>query len=204
MKYSHINARIERLERQNNRLQKVLIILVLGLSALVIMGAKAGLQDGRFNELTAEKITIVDTQGNKLIEIGTDESRGTGIRILNGAGRPLVGIGVAADGGGSGLLISDKMGRGRFGLGMDEGIPSLALTDENGKKIIALGGDERGYGLVIMDGNEVERAGVGYKEGSTGIALYDDKGQYIRGMVHEAGGMHYSSYMDGNGNEVFE
>lgn len=53
-----------------------------------------------------------------------------------------------------------------------------------------------------MDGNEVERAGIGYKEGSTGIAIYDDKGQYVRGMINEASGLHYSSYIDSNGNEV--
>lgn len=202
MKSNNLYARLEHLEKQNNRLHKVLIVLLLSLVALVIMGAKAGLQDGHFGEITAEQITIVDAQGKKLIEIGTDKSKGTGMRILNKDGTRLVGLGVAADGGGSGLLIADKMGRARFGLGTDMGIPSLAITDEEGKKIIGLGGDERGYGLVIMDGNEVERAGIGYKNGSTGIAIYDDKGQYVRGMVHESGGMHYTSYIDGNGNEI--
>jgi hypothetical protein len=202
MKSNNLYARLERLEKQNNRLQKVLIALLLGLFTLVLVGAKAGLQDGHFGNIIAEQITIVDAQGKKLIEIGTDKSMGTGMRILNKDGTRLVGIGVAADGGGSGLLITDKMGRARFGLGMDMGIPSLAMTDENGKKVIGLGGDESGYGLVIMDGNEVERAGIGYKEGSTGIAIYDDKGQYVRGMVNESGGKHYSSYIDGNGNEI--
>jgi hypothetical protein len=202
MKSNNLYARLERLEKQNNRLQQALTVLFLSLVALMIMGAKAGLQDGHFAKITAKNITIVDAQGNELIEIGTDESKGTGMRILNKDGTRLVGIGVAADGGGSGLLITDKMGRARFGLGMDMGIPSLAMTDENGKKIIGLGGDESGYGLVIMDGNEVERAGIGYKEGSTGIAIYDDKGQYVRGMVNESGGKHYSSYIDENGNEI--
>lgn len=202
MKSNNMLTRLERLEKQNNRLQKALIIMSLSLVALVLMGAKTGLQDGHFGKITVEQITIVDTQGNKVIEIGVDKSMGTGMRILNKEGTQLVGIGVAADGGGSGLLISDKKGMARFGLGMDMGVPSLALTDEKGKKIIGLGGDARGYGLVIMDGNEVERAGIGYKDGNTGIAIYDDKGQYARGMINQADGMHYSSYIDRNGNEV--
>jgi len=202
MNFNNMYARLESLEKQNNRLQKALIVLVLGFFALVLMGAKIGLQDSHFRKITAERITIVDAQGNKVIQIGTDEFKGTGMQILSKDGTRLIGIGVAADEGGSGFLIADKTGRARFGLGMDKGVPSLALTDENGNKIIALGGDEKGYGLVIMDGNEVERAGIGYKEGSTGIAIYDDKGQYIRGMVNEAGGIHYSSYVNGDGKEV--
>ena len=202
MKSNNMYTRLERLEKQHKRLQKVLIIMSLSLAALVLMGAKAGLQDGHFGKITAGQITIVDAQGNKVIEIGVDQSKGTGMRILNKEGTRLVGIGVAADEGGSGILISDKKGRARFGLGMDMGVPSLALTDENGKKIIGLGGDERGYGLVIMDGNEVERAGIGYKEGNTGIAIYDDKGKYVRGMVSQVDGMHYSSYIDRSGNEI--
>jgi hypothetical protein len=203
MDSKNVYERLEHLEQKNKRLHKILLILVLGMTTLFIVGAKAGLQDGRFDEITAGKITIVDDQGNRLIEIGVDEAKGTGMRILNKEGTRLVGIGVAADEAGSGLLIADNEGRARFGLGIDMGVPSLALTDENGKKIIGLGGDERGYGLVIMDGDEVERAGIGFKEGSTGIAIYDDKGRYIRGMVHESGGLHYSSYLDSNGKEVF-
>lgn len=202
MKSDNLHIRLERLEKQNKRLQNSLIVMIIGLIALVGMGAKSGFQDGNFREITAGKITIVDAQGNQLIQIGTDETKGTGMRIYNKNGTRLMGLGVAHDEGGSGLLIADKMGRARFGLGMDMGVPSLALTNENGKKIIALGGDARGYGLVIMDGNEVERVGVGYKEGSTGIALYDNKGQYVRGMVHKANNEHYSSYIDVNGNEV--
>lgn len=202
MKPTSMDERIERLEKQNRRLQKTLILMSLSVVALVIMGAKAGLQDAQFGKITARQITIVDTQGNKVIEIGVDKSAGTGMRIINGEGTQLVGLGIAADEGGSGLLIRDKQGRARFGLGMDRGVPSVALTDENGKKIIGLGGDQNGYGLVIMDGNEVERAGIGHKEGNTGIVIYDKNGQYLRGMVSEADGGHYSSYIDSKGNEV--
>jgi hypothetical protein len=65
-----------------------------------------------------------------------------------------------------------------------------------------MGGDDRGYGLVIMDDNEVERVGLGLKEGNTGVLIYDDNGIYVRGMIRQKNGTHYSSYMDENGKEI--
>lgn len=54
----------------------------------------------------------------------------------------------------------------------------------------------------IMDENEVERAGLGIKEGNTGVMIYDDNGQYVRGMIRQKNGTHYSSYVDENGKEI--
>ena len=126
------------------------------------------------------------------------------MRILNKAGKRVVGIGIAADGGGSGILVADKEGRPRIGMGMDEGVPSLAMTNENEKKILAMGGNMMGYGFVVMDENEVERAGMGFKEGDAGVVLYDDKGQYVRGMIRQKNGTHYTSYVNENGKEILE
>jgi len=61
-----------------------------------------------------------------------------------------------------------------------------------------------GYGFVVMDENEVERAGMGVKEGNVGVVIYDDKGQYVRGMIRQKNGTHYTSYMDENGKEIIE
>ena len=38
--------------------------------------------------------------------------------------------------GGSGILVADKEGRPRIGLGLDEGVPSVVMVDENGKEVI--------------------------------------------------------------------
>jgi len=76
------------------------------------------------------------------------------------------------------------------------------MVDENGKKIMAMGGDEKGYGFVIMDENEVEGAGMDFNDGDTGIVIYDDHGKYVRGMIRQKNGVHYSSHVDENGKEV--
>jgi len=196
-----LHERMERIEKQNRRLKSCMVFLILTLLALAVMGAKAGPHDGHFRQIIAERISIVDGAGQEMIVIGTGKE-GAGMRILNKAGKRVVGLGISADEGGNGILVADKQGRPRIGLGMDEGVPSVAMANENGKKILALGGDEKGYGLVIMDENEVERAGLGFKEGNTGVVIYDDNGQYVRGMIRQAAGVPYSSYVDENGKEI--
>jgi hypothetical protein len=199
-----LSERVDKIEKQNRRLKSVMAVMALFLLAFVLMGAKAGLNDGHFRQVIAESISIVDDTGQEIMLIGFKKDLGTGIRTLNKAGQRIIGIGIPADGGGSGILVSDKEGRPRIGLGMDEGVPSVAMTDENGKKILAMGGDEKGYGFVVMDENEVERAGLGFNNGDTGVVIYDDKGQYVRGMIRQKNGTHYNSFVDENGKEIIE
>jgi len=196
-----LHERIERIEKQNRRLKNTMFLLVVSLLALAVLGAKSGPNDGHFRQIIAERISFVDDAGQERMLIGSSEE-GTGIRILNKAGKKALGIGITGDEGGSGILVTDKEGRPRIGLGMDEGVPSVAMVDENGKKIMAMGGNEKGYGFVIMDDNEVERAGLGFKDGNTGVMIYDDNGKYVRGMIRQKNGVHYSSHVDENGKEV--
>jgi hypothetical protein len=201
MEKAEIHERIERIEKQNRRLKHTMFLLGLFFLALAVMGAKAGTNDGHFRQIIAERISFVDGTGQERMLIGSSEE-GTGIRILNKAGKKALGIGITGDEGGSGILVADKEGRPRIGLGIDEGVPSVVMVDENGKKILAMGGDDKGYGFVIMDENEVERAGLGYKDGDTGVMIYDDHGKYVRGMIRQKNGVHYSSHVDENGKEV--
>lgn len=200
-KKATLHERIERIEKQNRRLKNTMFFLVLSFLALAVMGAKAGPNDGHFRQIIAERISFVDGAGQERMLIGSSEE-GTGIKVLNKAGKKVLGIGIDADEGGSGILVNDKEGRPRIGLGLDEGVPSVVMVDENGKKIMAMGGDEKGYGFVIMDDNEVERAGLGFKDGDTGVMIYDDHGKYVRGMIRQKNGVHYSSHVDENGKEV--
>jgi len=201
MEKAALHERIERIEKQNRRLKKTMFLLVVSLLALAVLGAKSGPNDGHFRQIIAERISFVDGTGQERMLIGSSEE-GTGIRILNKAGKKALGIGITGDEGGSGILVTDKEGRPRIGLGIDEGVPSVVMVDENGKKILAMGGDDKGYGFVIMDENEVERAGLGFKDGDTGVMIYDDHGKYVRGMIRQKNGVHYSSHVDENGKEV--
>lgn len=194
--------RIEQVEKQNRRMKSFTGALAIAVLAFILMGAQSVVQEGQFRKITAQEITIVDSTGKARVEMGTT-NEGTGIRILSEQGKRVVGLGIAADGGGSGMLVADRDGVPRLGLGMDEGVPSLAITNKDGKKIIGMGGDDKGYGFVVMDANEVERGGFGIDgKGNTGFVLYDSQGQYVRGMIRQENGVHYSSYVDENGKEV--
>ena len=157
-----------------------------------------------FGQITATGITIRDASGMELVAIGSDKEKGSGISIFNHAGKPVITLGVPVDGIGSGMMVSDAEGRPRIGLGMDEGIPGIALVDEKGAKILAMGGGGEGYGILINDKEEVQRIGLGYKDGDAGIMLYDEKGQYVRGMFRQKDGLNYFSYIDADGKEIFE
>jgi hypothetical protein len=198
-----LHERIEKIERQNRRLKNYMAVLVLSLLAIAVMGAKAGPGDGHFKQIIAEGISIVDGAGQKLVVIGSTKE-GTGFRIFNKNGKRIAAMGIDADERGSGIVLADSEGRPRIGLGMDKDLASIAIVDEQGKKIMAMGGDKKGYGLVIMDEKEMERAGLGFMQGNTGLMIFDDNGQYVRGIIRQKNGVHYSSYVDETGKEVIE
>ena len=199
-----LQTRLDRIERQNSRMKRLMVVLTLLLVPLFLLGAKHGSNDAQFGQITATGITIRDASGMELVAIGSDKEQGSGISIFNKAGKRAITLGIPVDGEGSGIMVADAEGRPRIGLGMDEGIPGIALVDEKGAKILAMGGGGEGYGILINDKKEVQRIGLGYRDGDAGIMLYDDKGQYIRGMFRQKDGLNYFSYIDADGKEVFE
>ena len=198
---ANIHERMDRIEKQNRRLKSALFIVALSFLALALMGAKSGPHDGHFRNIVAQGLSIVDSAGHEIIVLGSRDGA-VGLRVMNKDGQRVVGLGINADESGSGMLIADDQGRPRIGLGVEEELPSMAIVNERGKKIVAIGGDDRGYGLAVMDDNEVERVALGFKEGASGFALYDEQGQYLRGLIRQRDGVHYSSFVDENGEEV--
>ena len=200
-----LQTRLDGIERQNIRMKRLLVVLTLLLAPLFLLGAKKGVQDVQFGQISAEGLTIRDGSGKQLITIGANKEDGIGIGIYNQTGQRVLTLGVPPDGKGNGIMVSDAEGNPRIGLGMDKGIPGIALVDEKGSKILAMGGsDKEGYGLLISDSKEVKRIGLGFRDGNAGIMLYDEKGQYLRGLVRQQDGLHYSSYFTKDGEEIFE
>jgi len=199
-----LQMRLDEIEKRNNRLKNLSGLLALLLVPLFLLGAKHGASDAQFGQITATRLTIRDASGAKLIDIGTDEKEGTGISIYNSGGKRVLTMGLPTDGQGSGLMVSDAEGRPRIGLGMDKGVPGIALVNEKGAKILAMGGDKNGYGMLISDGKEIQRIGLGFRDGNAGIMLFDENGQYLRGMFRQQDGLNYNSYIDESGKEIFE
>ena len=203
-KFEQLLARVEQLERQNRRTRRLAGVMGIILLAVVVMGAQTAMQDGQFRKITVQEVMIVDNQGVPRVQLGSSQD-GTGMRILNRQGKRVVGIGITTDERGSGILVADNNGNPRLGLGMDGEVPSMAIANADGKKVMGLGGGDDGYGFVVMDTNEVERVGFGIDgKGNTGFVLYDDQGQYVRGMIRQKDGVHYTSYVNENGVEVVQ
>ncbi|MEA2116745.1 MAG: hypothetical protein U9P36_15385 [Thermodesulfobacteriota bacterium] len=202
---STIQERLDRIEKQNKRLKRYVVMFSLLFVPLFLMGAKQGLQDAEFGQISAQGLTIRDGSGKQLINIGTNREGGIGIAIYNQTGQRVLTLGVPADGKGNGIMVSDAEGKPRIGMGMDKGQPGIALVGENGSKLLAMGGSVKdGYGMLISDSKEVQRIGLGFRDGTAGIMLYDEKGQYIRGINRQQDGFHYTSHVDKEGNEVFD
>ena len=203
-KFEQLVERVAQLERQNRRTRRLAGVMGIILLAVVVMGAQTAMHDGQFRKITVQEVTIVDSQGIPRVMMGASDE-GTGMRILNRHGKRVVGIGITADERGSGMLVADNSGNPRIGIGMDGEVPSMAITNKDGQKIMGLGGGDDGYGFVVMDTNEVERVGFGIDgKGNTGFVLYDDQGQYVRGMIRQKDGVHYTSYVNENGVEVVQ
>jgi len=200
-----LQMRLDGIERQNIRMKQLLVMLTLLIVPLFLLGAKHGANDAQFGQITATGITIRDASGAELVSIGADKKQGAGITIYNSAGKGVITLGIPADGKGSGIAVYDSEGRPRVGLGMDDGMPGIALVDKEGAKILAMGGTvEKGYGIIINDKKAVQRIGLGYKDGNAGIMLYNEKGQYVRGLIRQEDGLNYASYIDDNEKEIFE
>jgi hypothetical protein len=196
-----LKQRFDNVEKQNLRFKKITSVLCLLLLTFFLVGFKTALQDGHFKNITAEGVTIVNSAGEKLVFIGTTND-GAGMDIFNKSGKRVVSLGITKDESGSGFLVADNSGMPRIGLGMEKEIPSIAIADANGKKIIGIGGGQTGYGVAVMDKNEVERVGIGFQKGNSGFMIFNDQGRYVRGMIRQKDGVHYTSYVDENGKEI--
>lgn len=206
MKSSHIkikqlNQRLDTVEKQNLWFKKITGLLCLLFLSFFLMGFKTAIQDGHFRNITAEGVTIVNSAGEKLVFIGTTND-GAGMDVFNKSGKRVVSLGITKDESGSGFLVADNSGMPRIGLGMEKETPSIAIADANGKKIIGIGGGQTGYGVAVMDKNEVERVGIGFQKGNSGFMIFNDQGRYVRGMIRQKDGVHYTSYVDENGKEI--
>ncbi len=109
----HTNAdlecRITRIERENRRLRLLgLVLLATALSACVALNATPGTQT-----LTAERLLIVDANGETVIELGAVEG-GYGLQLRDGDGRVRVSLHDNAEE--TGLFVRDQAGDSRVGM----------------------------------------------------------------------------------------
>ena len=128
MDTSHIS--ISRLEDRVRRLERTNRLLVLGALALVTVAWVTGERTpGHFDEITAERVRVVDGEGQTRIDLRHDSDE-TGMFILDDAGDTRLGAAQFAHGGG-GYALHGPGGRGAAVLYL-RGDGSLTIYDADG------------------------------------------------------------------------
>ena len=144
-----------KLEQRVRRLEWWNRLLLLTLTSLVVYGFGARVVPAKTKTekvVRAERLEIMDENGNEAVVLGFDEQGSAGVFVRDGAGT--VRLALAHDPGGSALFISDSEGVIRVGVAQ-----------------FAHGG-----GGVALHGPDSKGAAVLYFQESGSLTFYDAEG----------------------------
>lgn len=160
-----VTRRLESLERRHRRLQILLVLIAIGVSALVLMGQAPGQvipngplrtpstearpsQPPQEKEIRAEAITLVDEKGNERASLVSD---GTGSVFL---------------------VMFDKNGKPRADFQVNNYGPSLNFYDPTGKTRVAIGS-------TTLVASHVNSNGIVERNTPSSIVMFDGGGQLL-------------------------
>jgi hypothetical protein len=195
-----IERRTAGLQKENRMLKMLLMAATAGFCVVLMLGAAAVRKDANLGKVSATRLAIVDESGREVAVLGQGEN-GNGLQILTAEGKKGVALGIGKDGQSAGLAVFDSQEMPRVGLGMKESVPSLALTDAAGKKLVALGAGAERYGVAVFDANEVIRGALAMGPKGPVCCVSDDKGVPQAGMSQAADGSYILSTVDKTGVE---
>lgn len=139
-----IVARLEKLERENRRLRRAGIAMVLGLALLGILGATRPAP----KTLRARELLLTDSAGNVRAKLSAQNPRYPSLTLYDAQGRARLIL----RGGGPqpGLSMADSAGKTRVMLG---GLsPNISFYDDAGDTTVSMDGDALGPRLLFFDG----------------------------------------------------
>ncbi len=142
-----IEQRMERVERQNQRLKKGMFAIVLAGISLLVMGQAA---PPKVHDLIrAKKIEVVSLNEQTRIELKTFEGTGR-ISTFNSKGKEIVALAAAEDGGGAISAFNSK-GKKRVILGATtDGGGAISAYDPNGIPLIGFRSRKNGEGTLVQ------------------------------------------------------
>lgn len=140
-------ARIERLERNQRVLVGVLLMALLALTLASMPGQGAPPETVR-----CSGVEIVNSDGDVLARLGTD------------------------DRGAVGLFVNDGDGRVRVSVTHDDEQSALFIRDDKGDTRVGVAQFSHGGGGVALHGPDAKGAAVLYYKGSGSLSFYDVDG----------------------------
>jgi len=171
--------RLDRLERDNQRLKLACVLIVMGLCAVGVMAQVSRL--GRSVE--AERFNLIDGQGNlrAALAMGPD---GSARLSFHDADAPTARVMLGLNQGNPSLTFADSVGRPRIVLSAAaDGSASLGFRGKErtfpGASLSVL--PSGAVALVLYDAGGKARAGLGVEDhGRAGLDFFDQSGKVIR------------------------
>ncbi len=159
-----LSARVDRLEKQNQRLRYLLLVIAgCGLAGWWTTGGGQGPEvrataaEAKGKTVTAEQLVLTDGQGRPRIRLAT-ASQGPSCRLLDEAGHTRGEFGLNHDGPFS--RFYDEKGHARIDLSLRPEGSFLMLHDEGGRLRVALGLRKEGSFLRLDDEEGRSRVGL--------------------------------------------
>ena len=190
-------ARVECLERENRRLKRAGMAVLVGLSAVMLMGQ--AVPNTVTKTVEAERFLLRDANGRTRAVLHTQADGSPHLEFHDAAGNTRATLGLAGDA--AHLSLTDAKGKGGTILRTQpNGRPNVTLTDENGtRRAVLFLADDGAPSLAFSDKQRRSRVvlnllGNGFaslslsdgagrlhaaldleRDGSPSLALYDEK-----------------------------
>ena len=156
-------------------MKKSILSILAAASSFVFVGcATHSSKDAHFDVVRAQRIELVDAQGQVRGVMEQDENGGT-LRLMDSGGKLRASVSVDSDGPAVSLFAADETPKAIVNLGND-GHPGLSLRDGGGKVRydLRLREDERPCMLYWDQRAPKPRMGVGINpQGNPNIVLFD-------------------------------
>jgi predicted nucleic acid-binding Zn ribbon protein len=170
-------ARLEALERDNRRLQRFGMLLIVGMAVLLALGVVLVYTSRSVApEVSARSFVLRDADGTVRGVWGVaQEDSSLRFVLQDPAGRPRIRMSLLGDGS-AGISLIDSAGQRRavFALEASEG-GSVVLADNTGRTRTVLGVSPDGAATVVFaDRNGATRAGLGVDNRGLGTFTLDD------------------------------
>jgi len=140
-----IRERVSKLEKQNRRLQRGMIAMLAALTGFLAMGQAPA--EPKIVE--AQKFVLKDRDGSIRGWVGS-VGKGSEIVLGNDQAQPMITLRVSTDAGDLHFYGNRRSG---MNLGMNSGIPSIAILDGDSHGQVEIGFENHGPSLRLEDSN---------------------------------------------------
>jgi hypothetical protein len=187
-------VRLEEVERDNRRLRRLGVYMLVGVGALlglaaafVVVAARHGMPGFVPQLAEAHRFVVRDSEGRVRAALGMSREGSAQLVLQDEGGRDRLRVSVLPDGG-AGVAFVDSAGRSRMVLGLlPDQSASVVLADGGGKTRTVLGLSPNGASTILFaDKGGTARAGLGVDARGAGtFTLVDRSGADLTGSAQD-------------------